>query len=219
MQQLQNMTCVIGIIFQYWRAWSKPRGIGSCMRTSRPVAEPLPKLGSVWSLDCLKSASHGPLRSEEKPDGLDNLTSSEAARVTSANDSYEAAVRLILLLVDLGISVSVENPKNSLFWLTSMMQKLYRAVKGGHETIFHSCMHGGTRDKATKFWSFNPRAPEVNLFASLALECDRSHPHQSWRPRFVDGRWIFPTKDEAAYPVLCVNAWQASFCKKQPAEA
>ena len=143
-----------------------------------------------------------PLRSEEKPDGLDNLTSSEAARVISANDSYEAAVRLILLLVDLGISVSVENPKNSLFRLTSMMQKLYRAVKGGHETIFHSCMHGGTRDKATKFWSFNPRAPEINLFASLALGCDRSHPHQSWRPRFVDGRWIFPTKDEAAYPVL-----------------
>ena len=150
---------------------------GTASKARERLVPGLPKERQPW-----------PLRSEEKPDGLDNLTSSEAARVISANDSYEAAVRLILLLVDLGISVSVENPKNSLFRLTSMMQKLYRAVKGGHETIFHSCMHGGTRDKATKFWSFNSRAPEVNLFASLALECDRSHPHQSWRPRFVDGR-------------------------------
>ena len=143
-----------------------------------------------------------PLRSEDKPDGLDNLTPSEAARVASANESYEAAVRLLLLLTDLGVSVSVENPKNSLFWLTSMMQKLYKEIKDGHHTIFHSCMHGGARDKATKFWCFNPRAPEVNLFESLALECDKRHPHQSWRPRFANGSWIFPTKDEAAYPAL-----------------
>ena len=143
-----------------------------------------------------------PLRSADKPDGLDNLTPAEAARVASANDSYLAAVRLILLLLELGVSVSVENPKNSLFWLTSMMKKVYQEVSKSHETIFHSCMHGGTRDKATKFWSFNPRAPEVNLFASRGLECDKNHPHQSWRPRFVEGRWVFPTKDEAAYPVL-----------------
>ena len=143
-----------------------------------------------------------PLRSEDKPDGLDNLSASEAARVTSANDSYEAAVKLILILIGLGVSVSVENPKNSLFWLTSMIQKLFKAIEGGHETIFHNCMHGGTRDKATKFWSFNPRNPKINLFASLALECDKRHAHQSWRPRFAAGSWIFPTKDEAAYPTL-----------------
>ena len=30
--------------------------------------------------------------------------------------------------------------------------------------------------------------------------------HQSWRPRFADGKWIFPTKEEAAYPhLLCVR--------------
>ena len=67
-------------------------------------------------------------------------------------------------------------------------------------------MHGGTRDKATKFWSFNPRVPSDNLFDPLGLLCDGNHTHQSWRPKFFNGKWVFPTKEEAAYPhLLCVR--------------
>ena len=87
-----------------------------------------------------------------------------------------------------------------------MMEKLYKHEPRGYFTVFHSCMHGGARDKATKFWSFNPRVPSENLFESLGLLCDGNHTHQSWRPRFVTGKWVFPTKDEAAYPhLLCVR--------------
>ena len=36
--------------------------------------------------------------------------------------------------------------------------------------------------------------------------CDGSHQHDSWRPRVKDGRLIFPTSEEAAYPwLLCAR--------------
>lgn len=112
-------------------------------------------------------------------------------------------VKLILLLIGFGISVSVENPKNSIFWLCSMIVELF-AKFPGHNTYFDGCMHGGNRDKATRWWSFNPRLPMDNMFDSLNLQCDGSHQHASWKPVQVGKRLQFPTADEAKYPfVLC----------------
>ena len=52
----------------------------------------------------------------------------------------------------------------------------------------------------------DPRLPDSNMFATLGLLCDKRHQHQSWRPRFLDGKWVFPTKEEGAYPMLlCVR--------------
>jgi hypothetical protein len=151
-----------------------------------------------------------PLRSESYPDGLPRLTEREENRVNEANLSYAAMVELILLLISLGIAVSVENPLNSLFWLTSFMVKLF-AQFPGHFTVLQHCMHGGTRDKKSKFWSYNPRQPHVNFLASLGLMCDQSHQHESWKPRWVDGKLFFPTAAEAAYPqILCQRL--ASLC-------
>lgn len=48
-----------------------------------------------------------PLRSTEKPDGLDGLAEKDQARVDSANASYEVMVDLVLFLIGLGISVSI----------------------------------------------------------------------------------------------------------------
>ena len=178
----------------------------SCGTASRARERPVPGLPP--------DRQPRPLRSDEKPDGLDYLNDKEAERVQSANDSYNAAVDLILILLELGVSVSIENPKNSLYWSTSMMQRLYNKVPKGHFTCFHSCMHGGERDKATKFWSYNPREPSVNLFAPLGLECDKQHVHQSWRPRFLDGKWIYPTKEEAAYPLLLCTRMASIFLEE-----
>ena len=75
----------------------------------------------------------------------------------------------------------------------------------------NNCMHGGTRDKKSKFWSYNPRQPHVNFLAWLGLMCDQSHQHESWKPRWVDGKLFFPTAAEAAYPpTLCQSL--ASLC-------
>lgn len=61
---------------------------------------------------------------------LQGLSEKEEERVREANLSYEAMVELIFLLISLGIAVSVENPLNSLFWLTSFMVKLFQRFPG-----------------------------------------------------------------------------------------
>ena len=52
-------------------------------------------------------------------------------------------------------------------------------------------MHGGTRDKKSKFWSYSPRKPDTNILESLGILCDGQHQHDSWKPRWVDGKLLF----------------------------
>ena len=144
-----------------------------------------------------------PLRSETHPDGLPHLSHRDQQRVHLANLTYDATAELVVLLVSLMVSVSIENPSNSLFWLYTAIRRFLEQILW-HMTTFDSCMHGGLRDKSTGWWSFNPRNPGVNLFESLSLRCDRSHQHASWKPYKLNGVLQFPTAQEAAYPqVLC----------------
>ena len=69
-----------------------------------------------------------PLRSDDHPDGLPNLSDAERNRLDSANRSYEATASLLLRLIGWGVSVSIENPLNSLFWKTSWIENLLQQV-------------------------------------------------------------------------------------------
>ena len=167
----------------------------SCGTASRARERPIPGF---------KTAPK-PLRSDAHPDGLPNLSESEHQRVSEANRSYAAMSQLIFVLVELGVSISIENPRNSLLWKTSFLKHLLGKLPTYHVCTFHHCMHGGKRDKDTAWYSFNPRDPQRDLFASLALKCNKQHQHAPWKP-YVDasGKRIFPTADEAAYPhLLC----------------
>ncbi len=75
-------------------------------------------------------------------------------------------------------------------------------------------MHGGDRDELSKFWSYNPHAPEVDLLQSLSMLCDKQHVRKSWRPRHIDGRLRFPTKEEAAYPELLCHRMASLFLQE-----
>ena len=142
-----------------------------------------------------------PLRSDALPDGLQHLTEAERRRVELANMSYKATMKLCLMLINLNVSVSIENPESSLFWKTRHIKKLLASIQGCWAT-FDSCMHGGSRAKGTTFWSFNPRDPLGNLFGSLSMRCDGSHVHDSWKPCKVGNKLKFPTASEASYPLL-----------------
>ena len=142
-----------------------------------------------------------PLRSDEWPSGLPNLQPGDQQRVHLANMSYETTALLIDWLLQLGCCCSLENPHNSIFWLFPAIRNLLEKWRG-HMTYFHHCMHGGDRDKKTAWWSFNPRQPTVNLFESLGILCNKQHKHASWRPYKQGSRLIFPTHQEAAYPLL-----------------
>ena len=158
-----------------------------------------------------------PLRSEEQPDGLKSLSPGDSLRVEKASRSYAATAILVDLLLQLGISASIENPANSIFWLTSWIRKLSQK-HGGHNTVFHNCMRGGVRDKSSNFWPLNPREPNINLLESLSMTCDGKHQHESWRPRQINGRLTFLTKEEAAYPELLCHRLASIFMQEAEKE-
>eukprot|EP00438_Fugacium_kawagutii_P007233 Skav218022 [mRNA] locus=scaffold2344:307023:309707:- [translate_table: standard] len=135
-----------------------------------------------------------PLRSEQQPAGLDGLSGLDKLKTELANQSYDATAELVKLALQLRNLVSVENPKNSLFWLYLAI----RAIVSTHGcyTVFANCMHGGKRDKDTSWWASD------DTYKSLQAECNGQHKHASWAPTKVGKHLKFPSADEAAYPML-----------------
>ena len=70
--------------------------------------------------------------------------------------------------------------------------KLVTFFQSLSHVVFDACMHGGDRDKRTKFLC------SPGLFEPLAVDCDNKHTHASWVPRLEHGRMVFPTAAEAA---------------------
>ena len=62
--------------------------------------------------------------------------------------------------------------------------------------MFDHCCHGGLRDKSTMWWS------NRDWFLSLSQRCGKSHNHAKWNPEVIDGKMVFPTHQEASYPIL-----------------
>ena len=161
----------------------------SCGTASRARGRPLPKLAKLG----IKVPQ--PLRSDKQPLGLDGLAGTDKIKAETANITYDSTCLLVRLCHSYAIAVSLENPENSLFWKIPVVILLLEEL-GGHMTYFDNCCHGGTRKKGTAWWS------TVDWFTCLAARCDGSHFHQKWNAELVDGKVLFPTHLEAAYPVL-----------------
>ena len=161
----------------------------SCGTASRARGKPLPKLEKMG----IKVPK--PLRSDSKPMGMDGLSGLDKVKTECANITYESTCVLMRVCIQFRIAVSLENPKNSLFWKVPIVEAFLLEFEG-YNTVFDNCCHGGTRKKATLWWS------NVDWFTSLAAQCDDSHYHQKWNAEIVDGQVVFPTHLEAAYPIL-----------------
>lgn len=137
-----------------------------------------------------------PLRDEEHPMGLPGLAGLDLHKVQLANALYEATYDLITFCLSLGLRTSLENPTNSLFWKTSPIVNLL-GEHYGHHNVFHNCMMGGKRDKATTWWCND------DFFSSFNILCTRDHKHAKWQPTIQRGSKLhFPTSEEAEYPPL-----------------
>ena len=136
-----------------------------------------------------------PLRSEEYPHGVPGLSNTDKIRTETANLVYANTAKIIRLAFGLQIQCSLENPLNSLFWAVPEIQSVLAEIQG-HDVIFDNCCHGGKRAKATRWWSI------FSWFDSLSMRCPGTHQHESWKPQLVDGRLVYPTAEEAAYPTL-----------------
>eukprot|EP00435_Cladocopium_sp_Y103_P062782 s463_g24.t1 len=166
----------------------------------RRVGQQAGREGAPFLARILQRGHSHSLRAETYPDGLLHLPPHELERVEKANKWHAATA---ILIRHLNVSVSVENPQNSFFWLCTPIKLLLQEFGHKHFTSFDHCMHGGKRDKRTAWWSWNPRCPNHDLFSSLQLDCNKKHAHAPWRPyKDATGRTIFPTAEEAAYPTL-----------------
>ena len=147
---------------------------------------------------------HGPppLRSVEFPLGLPNLASQHpqaVRRVEVANALYKLTAEAAKYLTKRGVPWTIENPINSLFWFIPWIRELLDLSPEVGDILMHHCMHGGKRDKQSRFRCY-PSA----FFEPLRLACDGNHEHEPWG--FLLNAGVFATALEAEYPeALCTN--------------
>ena len=97
--------------------------------------------------------------------------------------------------------MTVEDPSNSPFWLTTPSQQLHKEVEV-HYSDMYMCMMGGQRPTWTRI------AASLPAIAELDVSCDKSHSHLPWgRTVDADGREIIvATSLEAEYPrPFCIS--------------
>ena len=136
-----------------------------------------------------------PLRSASQPNGLPFLSPLNRARVSSANRLYEFVTKLVNLLIPLNIPIVIENPRSSLYWLTTFFQAIKHHFKF---TAHQACAYGGRRPKWTAL------AHTHDVFARINKCCpgeSASHKHAPWGFTFKNNERVFATSEEAAYPM------------------
>eukprot|EP00435_Cladocopium_sp_Y103_P066847 s272_g29.t1 len=143
-----------------------------------------------------------PLRSARYALGFPWLKGINRDRVQAANCLYECAAKIIELCNAHSIPFTLENPENSLLWITPYFRPLMQKY------IFHvvdACEFGSDHKKSTAFLA-NFEAPR------LRLRCSGKHTHKPWTiQKSESGEWQFDTAKEAEYPVKLAKAVAASF--------
>ena len=140
-----------------------------------------------------------PLRSNDWPEGLLDLSDHDNRRAQIANSLFEFSCRLFEKASRLGVLVTMENPKNSFLWITKWVISLMLAINLWC-TGFQVCMLGGDRDKWTKVVANFPEITQMDV------SCDRSHPHAAWGfAKDSQGKQTWATPLESQYPrKMCV---------------
>ena len=149
-----------------------------------------------WKLNGRKAP--GPLRSPLHPEGLPNLSGLDKTRVSQANMLYDFSLLVMKRCLSSDVYFTCENPRSSYLWQYLGYPKLL-ADPRVQQSEFQNCMHGGSRDKWSKWAGTLP-----NL-SSLDAKCDGKHGHLAWgMTKDPTGKTVFATSQEAAYPrVLC----------------
>ena len=134
-----------------------------------------------------------PLRSEDHPEGLPELTGAQAARVTTDNAACQFVLEEIQALADRGGTSIRENPWRSLHW--HLPQEVAMMATGQWtDTRYSACVFAGARCKSQ---CLRHNVDEINQWPPL--DCHHSHDVQEWAPHSHHGEHIFPSKEEAEY--------------------
>ena len=144
-----------------------------------------------------------PLRSEIWPDGLPGLQHHDLARVSAANILYHFTATVFDRCTELGIPCVVENPKNSLFWRTTMWtERVFSHLQV--EQLHQACAYGSRRPKWTLL------VANFDSISFVCKTCPMNHEHEPWGPSIQNGRKVYATALEVHYPpALCQAIAQA----------
>ena len=144
-----------------------------------------------------------PLRTATEPDGILGLEGPDKLRVSQANILYAFVAECLELCTILHKPCMVENPKNSIFWLTSPWRDLQC-----HDSLFYmahqACAYGSKRPKWTLLCA---NFQEVLLIDGV---CDGKHAHEPWGATKLGNKRVFATALEVHYPeALCQAIFQS----------
>ena len=134
-----------------------------------------------------------PLRSDAEPDGLSSLQGTQLTRVATANATYKFLADVVEELLPRGVIILVENPRRSIFWLTSYWQ---RVAKFFHYIPCQACAFGGRRPKHTVFAVSHRGFESLSRFCP-GPQCEKHH--LPWG-QSEQGHTGFATSEETAYP-------------------
>ena len=155
----------------------------------------------------LEPYQHGPppLRSVDMPDGLHGLTGDALIRVSFANMLYSFEAEVMDRCSELGKPCVIENPRNSLFWLTTPM------VEREHTHLdciqdHQACAYGSKRDKWTRLLANFAEIYEI------CLTCPKNHVHEPWGRVQLGAKRVFATSLEVHYPTGLCDAIAKAFC-------
>ena len=141
-----------------------------------------------------------PLRDAFHVLGLPNLRDHDRQKVETANKLYGFAVEILQIAYKKDIIVSIENPTRSWLWavLAHFVRDCDEDFRRWFANIcrvdFHSCMHGGQRDKATRLLVSH------DVYNHMAVSCSRDHAHLPWGIHKDGNHLHFDTAAEAEYP-------------------
>ena len=165
-----------------------------CSTTCRARSRSLPQL-----------KHHGkrvpvPLRSDEFPDGVRDLTKVDKHRLETANLIFEAVCSVIETASRLSIRCVIENPADSLLWKTSWFRSVEVRSPKSCWVPFDLCAHGGDRPKPILLWcSSNFLSPIRGSCPGVSTE----HRHASWAPVSKQGKFSVGFEPQAYPDLLC----------------
>ncbi len=139
-----------------------------------------------------------PLRTEAHPEGLPGLSQREQERVTVDNKACSFILSEIESLESRGgISVR-ENPLRSLHW--HLPKEVAMMASGSWwDTDYAACCWAGARCKQQLL-----RHNVEEIAKWPPIQCHHIHDPHEWSPWELDGRRIYPSKEEAEYTApLC----------------
>ena len=156
-----------------------------------------------------------PLRSEEFPEGLPDLPPHQAQRVESDNIACDFVLQEIEELAQRGGTSLRENPWRSLHWHLPRERAMFD-TNIWSDTHYSSCVFAGARCKSQRL---RHNVEEINAWPPL--DCQHSHDPKEWDPYLVDGKAVFPSKEEAEYtaPLSFAIAVAVSWCACRTSKA